>query len=152
MSEDCGCGRGCPDDRAREAEREKVTEVIRSNIRWALTKDTEMLYGTMIQDERFFMLNPRTSGTIRGFDAMKEMTERVFLNESFKGVSSEFKDLRVELSGCGCTAWFSCILDDRNTWDGKPFDWIDVRWTGVLEKIDGKWRIMQMHFSEDAEK
>ncbi len=31
---------------------------------------------------------------------------------------------------------------------GNPANWEKVRWTGVLEKIDGKWKIFQMHFSK----
>jgi hypothetical protein len=44
-------------------------------------------------------------------------------------------------------AWYSCILDDYGEWQEKPYAWMNTRWTGVLEKRDGKWLIMQMHFS-----
>jgi hypothetical protein len=39
------------------------------------------------------------------------------------------------------------MLDDLAEWDGKPTGWKDTRWTGVLEKRDGHWVIVQMHFS-----
>jgi len=29
---------------------------------------------------------------------------------------------------------------------------LNVRWTGVLEKRDGRWLIMQMHFSYPEER
>jgi hypothetical protein len=32
-------------------------------------------------------------------------------------------------------------------WNGKPSCWKDTRWTGVLEKREGRWVIVQMHFS-----
>ena len=35
--------------------------------------------------------------------------------------------------------------------DGQPGCWQDTRWTGVLEKRDGRWVIMQMHFSFAAD-
>jgi hypothetical protein len=41
----------------------------------------------------------------------------------------------------------SCILDDLAEWDGRPIGWKDTRWTGVLERREGSWRIFQMHFS-----
>ena len=32
-------------------------------------------------------------------------------------------------------------------WDSKPTGARDIRWTGVLEKRDGRWAIVQMHGS-----
>jgi len=62
------------------------------------------------------------------------------------------KNLRVILSRSGNVAWFSCLLDDWGEWAGEPWHWKDTRWTGVLQKTDGKWVMMQQHFSmaEDA--
>ncbi|MEW5983137.1 MAG: nuclear transport factor 2 family protein [Acidobacteriota bacterium] len=34
-----------------------------------------------------------------------------------------------------------------NTYKGQPASWEDTRWTGVLEKRDGRWVIVQQHFS-----
>ncbi len=39
------------------------------------------------------------------------------------------------------------VLDDINTWKGLDFSWRNIRWTGVLEKREGQWKIVQMHFS-----
>jgi len=44
-------------------------------------------------------------------------------------------------------AWFFCILDDINEWKGQPATWENTRWTGVLEKRDGRWVTVQQHFS-----
>jgi hypothetical protein len=43
--------------------------------------------------------------------------------------------------------WFSCLLDDLNTFKGEPAEWRDARWTGVVEKRDGRWVIVMQHFS-----
>ena len=94
---------------------------------------------------------PDAGGTVRGFDAFKQQVEQVFLNPAFKAVGSEFIDLDVHLSRSGDVAWYSCILNDRNTWNGRPANWENVRWTGVLEKRDGAWVIVQQHFSYSEE-
>lgn len=62
-----------------------------------------------------------------------------------KGI--DIRDLKVHLSKGGDVAWCSCIFDDWGEWGGHPWLWKNARWTGVLEKIDGKWLIAQMHFS-----
>lgn len=58
---------------------------------------------------------------------------------------------RPQFSRSGDVAWFFRMLDDVNEWKGQPASWIDTRWTGVLEKREGRWRMVQMHFSHPVE-
>jgi len=53
---------------------------------------------------------------------------------------------------CTDVAWYSATLDDLGEWDGKALGDKDIRWTGVLEKREGKWMIVQMHASLAADK
>lgn len=133
------------------AEKARVEQVIKNSIRWVLTKDTNLLYSCFVQDSSLFWFSPDNAGTISGFESFKPVVEQVFMNPAFKGVSSDFKDLRIGLSGAGDCAWWSCYLDDFNEWNGQPSNWVNVRWTGVLEKINGEWKIRQMHFSHALE-
>jgi ketosteroid isomerase-like protein len=144
----------CPAVNAKSdltAEKAEVEKVIRASIEWAMTKDTALLYGSFVNDSTLFWFSPDNAGTVHGFEAFKQQVEQVFLNPAFAAVGSEFKDLDVHFSRGGDVAWYSCILNDRNTWNGKPANWENVRWTGVLEKRDGIWRIVQMHFSYPEE-
>ncbi len=74
------------------------------------------------------------------------------MGDECRPIGSEIKGLRIVLSRSGSVAWFSCPIDDWGEWDGHPWDWKDICWTGVLERIDGKWVMMQQHMSnaEDA--
>jgi SAM-dependent methyltransferase len=74
------------------------------------------------------------------------------MDPRFKATGVDVRDLRINFSRTGDTAWFSSILDDCAEWDGKPMCWEDARWTGVLEKRDDKWVIVQMHFSLASDK
>lgn len=134
-----------------DAERQTVNKVIENSIGWALNKDKDLLYSGLAQDAEFFIFNPDTKSTIVGFEAFREMAESFFMNEAFKAVRYEFKEMRVNLSQSGTVAWFSTILDDINEWNGQPANWINVRYTGVLEKREGNWVITQMHFSFDSD-
>ena len=130
-----------------DAEKAKIEKVVRTSIEWALTKDQPALFGCFVQDSSFFFFQPDSKSTMEGFEAFRKETESFFMDPRFKAVSSEFKDLRIHLSKSGDAAWYSCLLTDHNTWDGRPANWDDVRWTGVLEKRQGRWAIVQMHFS-----
>jgi len=127
-----------------------IEKVIRDNIGWALTKDRPLLESTMAHDGRLLIINPDSEVTAgweqfaKGFD--------FWLDPRFKATRTDIRDLRIDLSPSGVTAWWSCVLDDLGEWDGKPIGWKDTRWTGVLEKRAGRWLIVQMHFSFAADK
>jgi hypothetical protein len=145
---------GCtamPDKFDAAAEKPRVEEVIKNSIRWVMTKDTTLSYSCFYQDASLFWFSPDNASTNSGFEAFKKTTEGFFMDPRFKGVRSDFKDMRITLSHSGECAWWSCFLDDINEWDGKPASWLNVRWTGVLEKINGQWKIRQMHFSHAVE-
>ncbi len=131
-------------------EKARIDKVIRTSIEWAMTKDTVASYNCFAQDSNLFFFNPDTSAS-EGFREFRETTESFFMDPRFKAVSSRFTDLRIHLSKSGDVAWYSCLLTDHNTWDGRPANWDDVRWTGVLEKRQGRWVIVQMHFSKAEE-
>lgn len=133
------------------AEKARVEQVIKNSITWAVNKDKELLYNSFVNDSTLFYFSPDNAGTISGFAAFQQLTESVFMNPAFRAIKADFKDLRVSLSQSGDCAWWSCYLDDFNEWDGKPANWENVRWTGVLEKRHGDWKIVQMHFSHATE-
>jgi hypothetical protein len=70
----------------------------------------------------------------------------------FKYVRHELKDLEIKFARCGEVAWFYCVLDDINKYKGEPASWENARWTGVVEKRDGKWVVVQQHFSFASDK
>jgi ketosteroid isomerase-like protein len=141
---------GAAPQAAAATEQAVVAKVIRDNIGWALTKDRPLLESTMAQDERLFIFNPDSEAT-RGWEQFVKNFD-FWLDPRFKATGLDIRDLRIDFSPLGDSAWWSCILDDLYEWDGKPGAWKDTRWTGVLEKREGRWRIVQMHFSFAADK
>ena len=132
----------------RQSDLEAITKAIHTSIEWATpNKDFESLYAVMAQDDSFFVFHPDSASTVVGFPSFKEMTESLFMNPGFKAIGSDIRDLRVKISHGGDVAWYSCILDDYGEFNGRKYAWKNTRWTGVLEKQDGNWRIVQMHFS-----
>jgi len=131
----------------RETETAEVSKVIHASIEWAINKDRDLLLGSVAQDSTFFIFHPDSASTIVGFDAFRDMVDNFFMNKGFRATGSKIKDLKIHLSRGGDVAWFSALLDDFGEWRGKPTAWVDCRWTGVLEKREGKWVIVQMHFS-----
>ncbi len=132
------------------AEKAEIKSAVENSIGWAIEKDKELLYSVLAQDADFFIYHPNEN-TIIGFEAFQNLVETAFMNEAFKATEFEVKDLRIKLSRLGDAAWYSCRLDDFGEFNGQPMGWEDARWTGVLEKREGKWIIVQMHFSFSEE-
>jgi ketosteroid isomerase-like protein len=128
-----------------EAEKELIKEVIHNSIRWAKNKDIQLLYSVIANDSTYLEVHP-DAVVIKGFDKFKEQ-EKFWMNPNFKAIRYEMRDLRINLSKSGDVAWWFCFLDDVNEWKGQPASWENTRVTGVLEKRDGKWVIVQQHFS-----
>ncbi|MFH2050827.1 MAG: nuclear transport factor 2 family protein [bacterium] len=135
-----------------DAEIEKISKIIHNSIGWAATKDKELSFSCFADDPELFWFSPRDDGTIHGYKSFVELTEGFFMLDDFKAVKYEIKELKINLSQSGDVAWYHARLDDFNEWKGQPANWVDVRWTGVLEKRQGRWVIVQMHFSNASDK
>lgn len=127
----------------------EIEKTIRASIEWAVKgKDTELLYSSVIHNDELFFFQTDSKSTITDFENFRSLTENFFLRDDFKAIKVEINDFRIHMSPTMKTAWWACILNDYNEFQGKPANWENVRWSGVLEKVEGKWRIFQMHFSK----
>lgn len=133
------------ENETKEADIKKITKTIDSCIGYFKNKDFELSFSTVAHDSNYLSVHP-SDRIVRGFEQFKKNSE-IFRNPDFQYVRHEIKDLTINLSKLGDVAWFYCILDDINTWKGQPANWENTRWTGVLEKRDGRWVIVQQHFS-----
>ncbi|MBN2356518.1 nuclear transport factor 2 family protein [candidate division KSB1 bacterium] len=129
----------------REAEIQEISRVIDSAIGWFKTKDFELSFNTFAQDSNLLEVHP-DGEVVKGFEQFKKNAE-IFKNPEFLYVRHEIWDQKITLSKSGDTAWFFCMLNDISTWKGQQVGWENTRWTGTLEKRDGRWVIVQQHFS-----
>ncbi len=125
----------------------EIEEVIRAGFAWAKTKDTALLFGTRTNDEDLFVYGPSSSKPVVGFQAFQERARKLWLTDAFRATGFDIRDVRIHLSPKGSVAWFSAVVEDWCEIGGTPEGWNGVRWTGVLEKRNGKWLYVQGHFS-----
>lgn len=64
-----------------------------------------------------------------------------------KGIHISAKDTRVTLSKNGDVAWYSQLIDTCLETKGEPTSIEGFRHTGVMEKRNSKWLIVQSHMS-----
>jgi len=134
----------------QEAEKQKIAQVVSSVIGWAKDKNLELFYGSIANDEDYISVTP-TKRIIKRFEDVKQNVP-FWMSPDFKYVRHELKDLEIKFARCGEVAWFYCVLDDINTYKGEPASWENTRWTGVVEKRDGRWVVVSQHFSFASDK
>ena len=123
----------------------EVEQTIHNCLGWAVEKDFDLFFRTIADDSNFVSVTPYKRVKF-GADDVKNDTG-FWASPDFKAIRHELHDLKITFSQSGDVAWFYCRCDDINEWKGQPANWEDIRWTGVLEKRQGRWRIVQQHFS-----
>jgi len=126
-------------------EKKNIENAVNNVIGWAVNKDFDLFFNTISDDSNFVSVTPYDRVKF-GFKEVLNDTA-FWANPNFKAIRHKIHDLKINISNSGEVAWFYCRLDDINTWKGKPANWENIRWTGVLEKRNGKWRVVQQHFS-----
>jgi ketosteroid isomerase-like protein len=135
-----------------EAEKEAVRQVAYQFVGWALdNKNLDKLKSALSHDEDFFMFQPSSRATIRGYQQFLGLIPG-WMSPDFRATRTELRDVVVGISRSGDAAWFSAMLEDCGEYKGKPSCWSDCRYSGVLEKRDGRWVIVQAHFSLASDK
>ena len=122
-----------------------VEQAIHNVFGWAVKKDFNLFFQTIANDSNFISVTPYNRVKFGFNEVRKDST--FWGSPHFKAIRHEVRDLKIQFSNSGNVAWFYCLVDDINEWKGEPANWENVRWTGVLEKRNGKWRVVQQHFS-----
>lgn len=136
-----------PIHRDEASDRAEIQRVIESSITWALTKDKALLDSIFTHDGDLFIYNPHIMEPDIGFEPLEALWKQFWSSDDFKALGFDLRDLRINLSHSGDVAWFSGVMDDIGEWRGEPASMLNTRWTGVLERRDGRWVIVQQHFS-----
>ena len=129
----------------------EITKILHDSFGWTLTKDRGLFESIFAKDEDFFTYYPDSKSTVVGWSQFEKFLDK-WMDPRNKAYGYDIRDLRLVTSRSGNVAWFSAIVDDEGEFDGEPWGVKDVRWTGVLERRGGKWRIVQQHMSEATDK
>lgn len=128
-----------------EKEKLLIEKTINGSIGWAKDKNLAYLYNIIANDSSFLEVHPGDR-VVKGFNEFRK-AEEFWMSPDFRAIRYEIRDLRITISQSGDAAWWFCMLDDINEWKGEPANWENTRWTGVMEKREGRWQIVQQHFS-----
>ncbi|MCF8347453.1 MAG: nuclear transport factor 2 family protein [Bacteroidales bacterium] len=102
---------------------------------WAPDSDI-ILYGTDSEDQLMGWINIKK--------AVKNQFSQI--SETYISVSDQF----IKINCSGNTGWFAERLNYNFIYKGEAHTYSGLRFTGVVEKIEGKWMLVQAHLSLPA--
>lgn len=97
------------------------------------------------QDENIVLFGTEGDEQLVGIDAIKKAMSRQF--DEVENTLINISDQKIMINKAGTTAWFSEVLDYNFIYLGEDMAFEGIRFTGVLEKRDGKWQLVQGHLS-----
>jgi ketosteroid isomerase-like protein len=129
----------------------EIIKTLHDSFGWALTKDRALFESIFARDDDFFTYYRDSKSTVVGWNQFVPYLES-WMDPRNRAKGYDIRDLRIVVSKTGEVAWFSAIVDDEGEFDGEPWGIKDTRWTGVLERRGGSWKICQQHMSDAIDK
>ncbi len=81
----------------------------------------------------------------KGWKVLHEATKKQF--DGLEHYKADIRDLTVDFSKSGDVAWYFHLLDAEIKSRGNTTRWKGARFTGVLEKQNDRWVMVQTHVS-----
>ena len=128
-----------------EAEKAKVKSVVDQFEQFWETEDMDLLARIMAHDADMVNYGSDAAEHFVGWEALKESVEKML--PSLENTKITVKDQVIKVHPSGNVAWFSEVWDWNLVVEGKPVHSGDQRLTGVLEKRNGSWVLVQFHNS-----
>ena len=132
-----------------EAEKADVQAVLDKVIEATKNGNIEMFSETTAHDKDLVCIGTARNENLKGWEQLKEAMLKQF--NTLENTDIVVNERIIKVYHSGKVAWFSENLDFQFTMKEKPYSFKGVRQTGVLEKRDGKWLIVQIHMSVPME-
>ena len=132
-----------------ESERQQVIKVLDDFILSHETKDLDLLSSCFSDKPDIIILGTDEDELWIDKASMVDAQKRAY--GTFEKVKLSVRDKVLKMDRSGKTAWFYMKVNWFVESKGEKYKFDDVRTTGVLEKVVGKWRIVQIHTSLPVE-
>jgi hypothetical protein len=138
---------GCaPEPEANlEAERESVMQVLDNFVRAHQERDLDLLLSCFSEKPDIIILGTDEDELWVDKVSMGEAQKRAY--ETFNTVNLSVRDKILKMCATGQQAWFYMKVNWFVESEGEQFTFDGIRTTGVLEKDDNSWKIVQIHTS-----
>ncbi len=111
-------------------------------------KDFDLIQKIWAPDSDIILFGTDSDEKLMGWTNIKNAIKEQFeiIDETYISVSDQY----IKISCDGSTAWFAEILNYNFVYQGEAKEFEGLRFTGILEKQEGEWKIVQAHLSLPA--
>lgn len=112
-------------------------------------EDFIMLENTWSVDGQITLIGTDSHEKLMGWQAIKNAFSKQFSLVSDMFIAAE--DLHLNISQSGTTAWFSQKMKYNFIYGDTAYEYEGLRLSGVADKQDGEWKLVQIHLSVPAQ-
>lgn len=109
------------------------------------SEDFSTVEHTWASDDDIVLFGTEGDEQMVGIEAIKKAMSRQF--DEFENTLINISEQKIKLSKDGNIAWFSEVLDYNFIYQGENMVFEGIRFTGVMEKREEKWQLVQGHLS-----
>ncbi len=128
-----------------EKEKEKVALVLEKYVIANEKHDIDLVHEIWASSPDIVVIGTNSDEKLIGWEVIQKVLQRQF--DSFEDTYISVHDQVIEINNTGNTAWFSEILNYNYIYQGEAKQYEGLRFTGVLERNNGDWFIVQSHMS-----
>lgn len=108
-------------------------------------QDINMIEEIWCPNETIVSIGTERGERLVGFSEIRSVVHRQF--ETFSETYITPANQIIQISEDGKTAWFSQEMNYNFILEGTPYSFKNLRYSGVLIKKEGKWKLVQTHMS-----
>ena len=132
-----------------EAEKEQVALVLEKYVIAIEKEDLELVREVWAPLPDIVVFGTNSDEKMIGWEAIKVALERQY--SSVEDTYISVRDQVIQIDPSGKVAWFSEIMNYNYIYQGDAINFEGLRFTGVLQKIDDAWYIVQSHISSPGQ-
>jgi ketosteroid isomerase-like protein len=132
-----------------QAETSAIRTVLEKYVIARENEDISIIEEIWAPDEDIMLIGTDSDEFYVGWEAIKKAIQGQF--GSFENTLISVTDQKIQLDKTGNAAWFSEVLNYNFIYNGEAISFEGIRFTGVLEKRDLKWLLVQGHLSIPVE-
>ncbi len=130
------------------ADLEAIENLLENYILANENQDFDLIESIWAPDEDIILYGTDSDERLMGWSDIKSAIKEQFgyITDTYISASNQFIKLNCE----GNTAWFAETLNYNYIYKGTAHSYEGLRFTGVVEKIDKNWVLVQAHLSVPA--
>jgi hypothetical protein len=130
-------------ENAREAAKWEVRDFLGKLFEINKVKDIKKIETFYSHNADVVFIGPTGKDRWVGWTSFHKHIAPIYADKSFKYAKMDFRDAVIYPSKTGDFASFSVIVDTAFDFKGKTVEVPGTRFSGAVEKVDGKWKIVQ---------